>query len=172
MGELILPTEGSVYLDTNSFIYSIERIAPYRGVLDTLWQAVSAGQFTVITSELTLLEVLVKPLKVGDAATAATFRAVLRNTPDVQMLPITQAVLEKAANLRAELNLKTPDAIHAATAVLHSCRLFVSNDSAFRRVSGLNVAVLNETTSSLNISSGIENGSHEDYPTTGDSSRQ
>lgn len=79
MGELTLPTSGTVYLDANTFIYSIERIDPYRAILDTLWQAVSMGQFRVVTSELTLLEVLVKPLRIGDASTATTFRLLLRN---------------------------------------------------------------------------------------------
>jgi predicted nucleic acid-binding protein len=140
----MLPTSGTVYLDANSFIYSIERIDPYRGILDTLWQAVSFGQFTVVTSELTLLEVLVKPLRVGDVTTATAFRTVLRNSPDVQMLPITQPVLEKAASLRATMNIKTPDAIHAATALLNGCALFVTNDSTFRRLSNLAVTVLSE----------------------------
>ncbi len=45
MGELTLPTSGTVYLDANSFIYSIERIDPYQDILNTLWQAVSTGQF-------------------------------------------------------------------------------------------------------------------------------
>ncbi len=144
MGTLALPTSGTIYLDTNSFIYSVERIDPYRAILDILWQAVSVGQFTVVTSELTLLEVLVKPLKVGDTAIAETFRTVLRHSPDVQMLPITQTVLEKAANLRATLDLKTPDAIHAATALLNGCVLFVTNDSTFRRLSDLTVTLLSE----------------------------
>jgi len=140
----VWPTSGTVYLDTNSFIYSVERIDPYRAILDTLWQTVSGGQIMVITSELTLLEVLVRPLKMSDATTATTFRTVLQHTPDVQMLPITQTVLEKAANLRATLNLKTPDAIYAATAVLNGCALFVTNDSTFRRVPNLTVMVLGE----------------------------
>ncbi len=146
MGTLTLPTSGTVYLDTNSFIYSIERIDPYRAVLDILWQAVSNGQFTVVTSEPTLLEVLIKPLKEGDATTATTFRTVLRHSPDVQMLPITLTVLEEAAKLRATMNLKTPDAIHAATALVNDCILFVTNDSTFRRLSALTVIVLNEIT--------------------------
>jgi len=146
VGTLTLPTSGTVYLDTNSFIYSIERIDPYRAVLDILWQAVSNGQFTVVTSEPTLLEVLIKPLKEGDATTATTFRTVLRHSPDVQMLPITLTVLEEAAKLRATMNLKTPDAIHAATALVNDCILFVTNDSTFRRLSALTVIVLNEIT--------------------------
>jgi len=141
---LTLPESGTVYLDANGFIYSIERIDPYRSMLDTLWLTVSVGQVKVVTSELTLLEVLVKPLKVGDATTATLFRTVLKHTPDVQMLPITQSVLEAAANLRATLGLKTPDAIHVATALLNNSVLFVTNDSAFRRVTDLNVTVLSE----------------------------
>ena len=144
MGVLTLPANGTVYLDANGFIYSIERIDPYRSILDALWLTVSAGQVKVVTSELTLLEVLVKPLKVGDATTATLFRTVLKHTPDVQMLPITQSVLEAAANLRATLGLKTPDAVHVATALLNNSMLFVTNDSAFRRVADLNVTVLSE----------------------------
>jgi predicted nucleic acid-binding protein len=144
VGALTLPASGAVYLDANGFIYSIERIDPYRAMLDTLWLTVSAGQVTVVTSELTLLEVLVRPLKVGDATTATLFGTVLKHTPDVQMLPITQSVLEEAAQLRATLGLKTPDAIHVATALLNGSMLFVTNDSAFRRVTDLTVTVLSE----------------------------
>jgi hypothetical protein len=46
---------GTVYLDANGFICSIERIDPYRAMLDTLWQTVSTGQIIVVTSELTLV---------------------------------------------------------------------------------------------------------------------
>ena len=144
MGALVLPASGTVYLDANGFIYSIERIDPYRSVLDTLWQTVSTRQITVVTSELTLLEVLVKPLTVGDATTATLFRTVLQHTPEVRMLPITPPILEEAAKLRATLGLRTPDAIHVATALLHNCVLMVTNDSAFRRIPDLSVAVLNE----------------------------
>src|SRR5579885_1135084 len=144
MGSLVLPASGSVYLDANDFIYSIERIDPYRSLLDTLWQTVSTGQITVVTSELTLLEVLVKPLKVGDATTATLFRTVLQHTPDVRMLPITQPMLEAALKLRATPSLRTPDAIHVATALLHGCALIVTNDSSFRRIPNLPVAVLRE----------------------------
>ncbi len=38
MGALALPQHGSVYVDANSIIYSIERIEPYRTVLQPLWE--------------------------------------------------------------------------------------------------------------------------------------
>lgn len=140
MGGLALPTSGSLYLDANGFIYSVERITPYYEMLDTLWQATGSGQVTVVTSELTLLEVLVKPLKAGNAALSAAFDTILRHSPDVQMVPITQSVLQEAATL----SLKTPDALHAATALLHACSLFVTNDKSFRQVAHLPIMVLSE----------------------------
>ena len=144
MGELVWPPDGIVYLDANCFIYSVERIDPYCAILDILWQSVSARQVKVVTSELTLLEVLVKPLKVKNTLLAAIYRAVLQTAPDVQMLPVTQPVFEEAAKLRASTNLKTPDAIHAATASVNGYTSFITNDQAFRRVSHLAVSVLHE----------------------------
>jgi predicted nucleic acid-binding protein len=98
----------------------------------------------VATSQLTLLEVLVKPLRDGNAALANLFRGVLLGTTGFDCLPIQLSTLEVAAQIRAQHSLKTPDAIHAATALEVGCALFVTNDSVFRRVPGLNVAVLSE----------------------------
>ena len=66
MGSLVLPEHGRVYLDANCFIYSVEGVEPYYSILKPLWRAVSDKQLTIVTSEITLLEVLVKPLKTGD----------------------------------------------------------------------------------------------------------
>ena len=55
MGGLVLPVSGSVYLDANAFIYSVERIDPYYNMLESLWQATRNNQFVVITSELSSL---------------------------------------------------------------------------------------------------------------------
>jgi predicted nucleic acid-binding protein len=53
-------------------------------------------------------------------------------------------VFEDAASIRAETRLKTPDAIHAATAMRAECALFITNDTDFRRVEGLPVVVLDD----------------------------
>lgn len=144
MGSLTLPISGTIYLDANGFIYTVEKIEPYRSDLVTLWQAVQSGTLKVVSSELTLMEVLVKPLRDQSLAIERAFRSVLQGSPDVRLLTITIAVLERAANLRASTGLKTPDAIHAATALEHGCALFITNDPAFRRVPGLTVTVLDD----------------------------
>ncbi|HEX6779931.1 MAG TPA: PIN domain-containing protein [Ktedonobacterales bacterium] len=144
MGQLALPEHGSIYLDANCIIYSMERIEPYRMALQPLWEKVNTRALTIITSELTLLEVLVGPLKTGNKGLEGDFRVLLQRSPDVSMIAITQGVLERAANLRAMVGLKTPDAIHAATALVAGCALLVTNDPAFRRVAGLPVGLLSE----------------------------
>ena len=61
MGALTLPSGGSVYIDANAIIYSVERIEPYRELLAPMWQEARAGRFTLASSELVALETLVKP---------------------------------------------------------------------------------------------------------------
>lgn len=41
-------------------------------------------------------------------------------------------------------NLKTPDALHAATALQAGCALFVTNDVGFRQVASLPLVVLDD----------------------------
>lgn len=99
---------------------------------------------SVVSSELILLETLVGPLRSGDTVLAAN-REALWWQANTRLLPITQDVLREAARLRALVPaLKTPDAIHAATALLHGCALVVTNDVGFRRVPILTLAILHD----------------------------
>lgn len=148
MGQLTLPASGTVYVDTNAVIYRVERIEPYLTASAPLWDALDAGLVSVVTSELTLLEVLVKPLRDGNTALTSLYRTVLLGTAGLTCFPITRLILESAAQLRAAHQLKTPDAIQAATALAHGSSMFVSNDTGFRRVPGLPVVVLREVAAS------------------------
>jgi len=140
MGGLILPSKGSVYIDANIVIYAIEKIEPYAGLLAPLWLQTGEPSFTIITSELTWLETLTKPLKDRNSALAETYRAFLK-AQEMKLIPVSLAIWEEAAQLRC-LGLKTPDALHAATAMNLACELFLTNDKAFTRIPNLPVAVL------------------------------
>ena len=143
MGSLNLPASGIVYVDTSPVIYSIEENSSYSQLLEPLWSALKAGQIMVVSSELILLETLVVPLRNNDVHLSAPYENLLTKA-DMDLLPITAEILRNAAQLRADTNLKTPDAIHAATALFAKCTQFITNDSAFRRVPNLPVIVLHE----------------------------
>ena len=138
-----LPSHGAIYLDASAVIYSVERNEPYLTLLAPAWQQAEAGQFTLVCSELVVAETLVRPLREGHAELEAAFRAVFA-APEVQLVTATRHLWEDTARLRAQTGLKTPDALHAATALREGCDLFVTNDSDFRRVQGLPVVVLDD----------------------------
>jgi len=144
VGSLTLPPSGIVYVDANSAIYSIEKIEPYNSLLLSMWQGAQAGDFRIVSSELLLLETLVKPLRTADAVLEASFRALLLSSHELRLMPITISILDSAAHLRAATGLKTPDAIHAATALAVGCDLFVTNDRNLTRVPGLAIALLDD----------------------------
>jgi predicted nucleic acid-binding protein len=144
VGALTLPSSGTVYVDTNTVIYRVEEVRPFIDVALPLWDALDAGTQEIVTSELSVLEVLVKPLQLQNTSLQELFLGALYHTPGLSRISISRQILETAAHIRATFGLKTPDAIHAATALIEGCTLFVTNDVAFRRIPGLNVAILSE----------------------------
>lgn len=143
MGALTLPAAGLVYFDTNPIIYSVERHPVYWPLLQPVWLAAKAKAVEIISSDLALMESLVRPLKAGDTALATAYEQLFHQV-QTRLLPITQPVLRTAAGLRAATKLRTPDAIHAATALNAGCALLVTNDAGFRGIAGLPVAVLDD----------------------------
>ena len=143
MGPLTLPAGGSVYVDANAIIYSVERIEPYRGLLAPMWQEARAGRFTLASSELVVLETLIKPLREGNARLEMLFRSIFV-AAEMELIPATLAIWEDAARIRATTGLKTPDALHAASALQAECALFLTNDSDYRRVQGLPITGLDD----------------------------
>ena len=144
MGSLNPPSSGAVYFDTNVFIYSVEKVEPQSSALRPIWLAARAGAIEIVSSELVVLETLVKPFRDRDILLENVYRALLFDSRDVRLLPVSVAILERAARIRAETGLKTPDSIHAATALDVRAALFVTNDAQVRRVGGLSVAILTE----------------------------
>lgn len=143
MGSLKLPIGGLIYLDANALIYSVERVEPYRTLLNPMWQAAAEGVVSVASSGLTVIEALVKPIRDGNERIEAQYREVFEASV-FRILDMPLAVFERAAQIRADSQLKTADALHAATALHAGCDLFVTNDVDFRRVTGLPTVVLDD----------------------------
>ena len=143
MGSLTVPSSGLVYLDTNPIIYSVEKHPIYWPLLQPLWQAAKGKTIEIVSSDLALLETLIGPVKARDAALANAYEQLFQQA-QTRLLPITQPILREAARLRAATRLKTPDALHAATAQQAGCALFVTNDPDFRGVVNCPLVILDD----------------------------
>ena len=53
------------------------------------------------------------------------------------MVPFTPGVFRRAAEIRAQFNFRTPDALHLAAAVEAACDVFLTNDAQLTRFTGL-----------------------------------
>lgn len=88
-----------VYLDTNVFVYALEGYEEFRLRLIKLFETLDHGELQAITSELTLAEVLVKPLLDRSQEREAAYHRALRSSVSLQVMPVTRDVLITAARL-------------------------------------------------------------------------
>ena len=144
MGSLTYPANGLIGLDSVTLIYAVEKRAKYGPLIDPLWTTAKSGEVTLLLSELAISEALVLPLRTQDAKLVRAYEAVIE-APGFRVEPVTWEVLKAVSRLRAERpSLRTPDAVHLATAELARCDLFVANDKALRNLGTLPVVVLDD----------------------------
>jgi predicted nucleic acid-binding protein len=129
MGRMTVFSRWRVYLDSNFFIRFVES---RDDSLLTLFEREATDLLTLHTSELTLAEVLVEPVKLGDKVLADEYSDFLAGDDTLEVVPISRDILSQSAQVRATIGNKLPDAIHVATATACSCNVFVSSDKRLR----------------------------------------
>jgi predicted nucleic acid-binding protein len=90
-----------------------------------------------------MLELLVQPYRLSDIDRVNKF-SLLSTFPHPERVAPTLRIADTGAQLRAEHNLRTPDALQAATALACHATGFISNDGAVRSVAGLEVILLDD----------------------------
>jgi len=132
------------FLDASALIYLIEGKEPFSAKVRKELAALAKRSpgLGVAVSRLTWLECRVGPMKANDNEALALFDDFFAR-PDLTWVELSRDVVELSAAIRVRHGLRTPDALQAACCLqLGAGHVFLSGDSAFRRVSGLNVKVL------------------------------
>ncbi|KQT53871.1 MULTISPECIES: type II toxin-antitoxin system VapC family toxin [unclassified Aureimonas] len=114
-----------LYIDANVVIDFIEKSDRHLMILFAEAEARAVG---LVTSELTLAEVIVQPLQRSEAWRVHVFEELLADRKLIEMLPIDRTILRRSAELRASIGGTTPDSIHVATALAAECDAIVSSD--------------------------------------------
>ena len=123
------PARWRVYLDANFFIRFVESSDDR---LVHVFEQASEGTAILFTSELTVAELLVNPMRNEDLQLENIYRELLTSDDGFSVVPVSREVLVHSARIRATVGNKLPDAIHVATAVTCSCNLVLSSDARLR----------------------------------------
>jgi predicted nucleic acid-binding protein len=140
----ILTAHDLIGLDTCLWIYHFEDHPTYQKWTKPILQAVNTGQCCGVISELTLLEILVQPLRLGLEKVVDKYKFSIDNFPNMTVCPVTREVILKGAALRAKYGLRTPDALIIATSIVQGATLMLTNDPKWKRVSEIQVICLDD----------------------------
>lgn len=107
-----------------------------------LFELIEAGECECVASVIVLTEVLTLPLRKGRLDLAEKYRDILVRSRRILLQPVTIEIAERTAEIRASLNLRTPDAIQLASAIQAQASLFVTNDLSIKTFAGLRIVTL------------------------------
>ncbi|MCD6398088.1 MAG: PIN domain-containing protein [Spirochaetaceae bacterium] len=135
-----------VGLDTMIFIYSMEARKPYIPFLRSIFNYIEGGFVKGVTSAITLLEILVKPIKDQNITAIKDYKFLLNNFPNLKMVNIDPGIAERGAELRAKYGIRTPDALQVASAIENQATIFISNDNKLKKIKEIGIIALREMT--------------------------
>jgi predicted nucleic acid-binding protein len=140
-----IPTGAVVGLDSVCLIYFLEAHSIYGPVVRPFFeQRVDLGTNRAVTSVVSLAEILVKPLRAGRHDLVQQHLDFLTTTAGLTLSDTTAAVAHRAAELRARYGIRLPDALHIASSIDSGASHFVTNDLGLRKVTELQVVVLQD----------------------------
>lgn len=132
------PTFG---LDTMVLIYHFESHPEHGPAATELLRAAENGRCRLAVTIVALLEVLVVPKRQRREDLCRRYRDFFEAFPNLEVVPVDTSIVELASDLRAAHGLRTPDALHLATAVHRGTDAFVTEDDRHFPTEALGVAV-------------------------------
>jgi uncharacterized protein len=116
-----------IFWDTNLFIYLFEDYGKFSARVVALRRAMLERGDRLLTSTLTLGEVLVKPVEKGNEELARKYEEAITATASLLTLDLKAARIY--ARLRSDRSLRPADAIQLACAAAAGVDLFITNDA-------------------------------------------
>lgn len=126
------------YLDSAPIIYLVERVTPF---YERVTARIGKPEILLATSMLARLEARVKPVHDQNHDRLQEFEDFFNNEITLE-IGISREVIDKATELRAKYNFKTPDSIHLAAAITCSCDVFFTNDHRLDRCTEIKIEIL------------------------------
>jgi predicted nucleic acid-binding protein len=151
--KLVEPTEimginklrGSrVYFDVNPIIYFIEQNSQFAETVTPIFEMIGDGSIVAFTSELSLTEILIKPIRDNLNQVIQAHKELLLDPELFTLISPNQDTFLLAAELGGKLSMRTPDAIHMACAIESKCKYFITNDKGIKSTADIIVVQMND----------------------------
>ena len=131
-------------LDSSVLICFVEENPTHIANLDRLFGAIADGRLEAACSAMTLMECLVAPYRSANTALAEQYEAILTGSRGLRLVHVDLDLLRAAAQIRAATRVKTPDALHLASALRAGCTAFVTHDRRLPSIPGLRILQLGD----------------------------
>ena len=126
-----------LYLDTAPVIYVVEQVPDFS---EKFLHYIQKPDIELIVSDLTWMECRVKPLTENKEPLLADYDKFFSQSV-IEIVELSRRVLERAAHIRSQYNIKTPDAIHLGAAIISKCDIFLTNDRRLERFKDSHITV-------------------------------
>ena len=131
-----------VFFDSNALILAFEAGSTWSSAIGLLLSEIEGGKRRGVLSELSLGEILVKPLAAGAVAHVAFYESLFSSDGPFDVRTVDRAVIRRSAGLQADTGLKLADALLVATAMEAGCRDFLTADVRLGRKLGAGITWL------------------------------
>ncbi len=128
----MIPKGSRVLLDTVALIYFLEENARYSKKAEAIFGRIESGDLQGVMANLVFAELLVPLYRAGEPQAAAGLTNRLINFHNLEVIPLTTEISMEAARLRADYGLRTPDAIHGASAINTQVSGILTNDKRLK----------------------------------------
>ena len=120
-----------IFWDTNLFIYLLEDKEELTERVVSLRERMGERNDELLTSTLTVGEILVRPLEAGDERLADQYEHALAAAATI--LPFDGPAAREFASIRRDRTIRPPDAIQLACAAAAGVDLLITNDQRLSR---------------------------------------
>ena len=131
-------------MDTAPIIYYIEGNSQFYQIKELINQ-IQENNITIFSSVITITEVLVKPVSLGQMNVINSFLNFLKNPDNIIILSVNERIAEQAGYLRGKYpSLKTLDAIQISSAIEARTDAFLTNDLRLKQIKEIEVLTLKD----------------------------
>ncbi len=143
--ELIEKFRGKLIgVDTSIFIYFIEENPYYVRPLKVFFQKNKEGENKIVTSTITLLELLVKPLKQSRDDLVDEYKKIFEESESIELINLTPEISEISAKIRAKNGIRIPDAVQIGTSIYSNADFFLTNDKRLKSIEDISIVILDD----------------------------